>query len=431
MMVETLERGAGAPLRYVGRDPYQRATLLIVHGSVVLAGLDLTLPGNISATVPVALGLLPLWVGSVRRYALAPAFFGLVVVAVANGLVLSQISSVDHAVSTGDIVDELALFLSSVGAVGILLWARTQLPQARVVALFGTGALLHSLSSGTLSWKYGLALPTTLVVLGLVERHPRRALAVILVVALGVLGVLDDGRSYFGLCVLAATLSMLQARPAGSTTARSRRSRWFPALLFLGLATGLYYLASALLTGGYLGVEVQQRSIEQVETTGSLIAGGRPEWAATRELAKLHPSGYGVGVAPNWQDVVTGKRGLASINVDAGGYADNYMFGGHFRLHSVAADLWVAYGWGGLALALTVVVALVRSLSFAIAERSAPTSSCLLVALAMWFMLFGPIGSNWLEVCAAVGLVLLPRDRPGAAARAIPADQSPVTSSSS
>ena len=28
--------------------------------------------------------------------------------------------------------------------------------------------------------------------------------------------------------------------------------------------------------------------------------------------------------------------------------------------------------------------------------------------LALWFLLFGPIYTNWLEVCVALGLALLP-----------------------
>ena len=40
-------------------DPYERATLLLVQAAVILAGFDFARPGNISATLIVALALLP------------------------------------------------------------------------------------------------------------------------------------------------------------------------------------------------------------------------------------------------------------------------------------------------------------------------------------------------------------------------------------
>jgi hypothetical protein len=121
----------------------------------------------------------------------------------------------------------------------------------------------------------------------------------------------------------------------------------------------------------------------------------------------MRPLGYGAGVVPSWKDLTAGTAGLAKINVDTGGYANNYMFGGQFRLHSVLADLWVSFGPIGLALGLVILVALIRSLSFLIAERRAPTSVIFACSLGIWYMLFGPIYSNWIDVCAALGFALM------------------------
>jgi hypothetical protein len=146
-----------------------------------------------------------------------------------------------------------------------------------------------------------------------------------------------------------------------------------------------------------------------------LITGGRPEWAATRELVRLKPAGYGVGVVPDWTDRMTGKAGLASIGVDVDPFREQYMFGAQLELHSIAADLWAGYGWAGVALAAVVTFALVRSLSFALAGGQAPTYVLFAGVMALWYMLFGPIGSNWLDVCAALGFALVAADPPGSA----------------
>ena len=148
----------------------------------------------------------------------------------------------------------------------------------------------------------------------------------------------------------------------------------------------------------------------QTDTSGSVLSGGRPEWAATTASSCCSTlTGYGVGVKPNWSDLQAAKQGLDTINVDLEPHREQYMFGVVFNLHSIASDLWVGYGWIGVALAIVICLALVRSLSFQLAARTAPTSVILLAMLGVWFMLFGPFYSNWLEVCVSLGLVLVRR----------------------
>jgi hypothetical protein len=188
---------------------------------------------------------------------------------------------------------------------------------------------------------------------------------------------------------------------------------WFPAVLLAGIAATVYLFTMAMATSGALGQTVQERTTAQSES-GSLISGGRPEWAATRELVKLNPPGYGLGVVPNQTDRITGKAGLESINVEVDDFRERFMFGDQFELHSVAGSLWANYGWVGVALAATVTVALVRSLSFALAARQAPTYVLFAGIMALWYMLFGPMHSNWLDVSSALAFAL-------AAAHALPA----------
>ena len=386
-------------------DPYERANAQLLQLLVILVGFNLPLRFGMSATVPAVLALAPLWVRPLRRYPLAPLIVVVAVAAVPSGLVLGALSSVDHDVDPTYRAQGIALLLSGVAGLIVILWARQELSIQRVLVLFGVGALASHLLAGQTSWKFDLAVPTTLIVLGLVGRSSRRAAPALALIGLGVLGILDESRAFFGFCLLAATLTAWQMRPRSHAL-----NRWYPAMLIAGLASATYFLAAALLTGGYLGSELQERSTEQIETSGSILAGGRPEWAATRELIKLSPAGYGVGVVPAWEDVRAGRAGLSTINVELEPVRERYMFGGQFKLHSITADLWVSYGWVGVALAVLMLVGLVGGLSFSLATRQAPPAVIFMSLLGIWHMLLGPIFSNWLEVCVSLGVVLAARD---------------------
>jgi hypothetical protein len=407
-------RGLGAPhdAGDVGEATgFDRATLAIAHATVLTVGFDLHIGYGASATLLAAGVLLPLWAGTLGRYRLGPTIAALTVLTVLSGLVLRDLTAADRGFDPNVAALSVLLLLSGVAGLVLLLWARLWVPLHRVVALYGLGGLAGAVFEGNLSWKYALVVPTIYLVLGLVEGRPDRLLPVAAIVVLGVSGALFEARSVFGLSLLAAMLTLWQHRRRTGP-----RSRWTPALVLAGTAVVIYALTTALLTGGHLGEELQERSITQIERSGSLIGGGRPEWAVTRELVIRRPIGYGVGVVPSWEDFMAGNAGLRSINIVDRGYLQNYLFGGQFRLHSVAADLWVSYGLVGLALAGLMAVALIRSLSFSLAARAASTSGIFACVLALWYLLFGPIWSNWHDVCAAVGLTLLLQERGQASA---------------
>jgi hypothetical protein len=390
-------------------DVYARATRVIAGLAVVLVGVDERVGYGATAGFALAVLLLPLWLPVLRRYTLATLIAGLGALAAVSGYVLSELSSADHVVSATNRVQAIGLLGSGIAAFGLLLWAASQLPMHRIAMLYGAGALAGTIANGELSWKFNLAVPTTFLVLGALERHRAGVVPAAAILGLGVLGVADEARSYFAVCVVAATLTVWQLRPTRQArkTAATAHHRWFPVVLLAGLGIAVYFFTTSLATSGTLGETLKERSEAQVESSGSVIAGGRPEWAATRELLKLEPAGYGAGVVPTWADRIAGETGLAKINVDAGGYADNYMFGDAFELHSVAADLWVRFGWVGVALAAVMVAVIVRGLSFLLAARRAPTYLSFACILGLWYLLFGPMYSNWLDVCVALSLAAI------------------------
>jgi hypothetical protein len=391
-------------------DPYAKATALIVQVAVVVVGFHLKLGYGILASLPLALVLLPLWLRAVWQYTFAQLLTVLMVGAAVSGLVLSAIAAQDHEINPASRVQMTGLLLSGAAALVLILWARREIPLHRVVALYGFGGVVGAVVDGRISWKYGVALPATFLVLGLLERSGSRVRVALAVTALGIVGVLDDYRSYFAFCLLAATLTMWQTRPPG---ADRPLSRWWPVIILAAIGMAVYLLMTALMTSGYLGEEVQTRTVEQIEQSGWLLAGGRPEWAATTELMSLRPSGYGAGVLPNLEDIHTASAGLESINIGLNLERDRYMFGTEFRLHSIVADLWVRFGFVGVALAATILVAVVRSLSFSLARRTAATSVILAAVLVLWSLAFEPSYTYWVPVCVGIGLVLVPEDRDG------------------
>jgi hypothetical protein len=386
-------------------DPYAKATALIAQVAVFVVGFDLKSYG-LSASLPIALVLLPLWLRSVWQYTFAQLLTMLMAAAAVLGLVLSTIAAQDHEVNPASRVQMTGLLLSGAGALVLILWARREIPLHRVVALYGLGGVASAVVDGRLSWKYGVALPATFLILGLMERSGSRLRVAVVVTALGIVGLLDDYRSYFAFCLLAATLTVWQTRPQG---ADRPLNRWWPAILLAGLGLAMYLLITTLMASGYLGEAAQTRTVEQIERSGSLLAGGRPEWGATLELMKLRPSGYGAGVIPNLADIHNAAAGLESLNIGLNLERDRYMFGTEFRLHSLVADLWVRFGLIGVALAATILVAVVRSLSFSLAQRTASTSVILAAMLVLWSLAFEPSYTYWVPVCVAIGLVLVPR----------------------
>ena len=303
----------------------------------------------------------------------------------------------------------LGNLLSGASALVLVLWARRLIPLHRVVALYGLGGVVGGLVEGRLGWKFGIAIPATFLALGLVEASGSRDRPVAVVAALGVYSVFDGYRSFFACCVLAATLTVWQMRPNDEGR---ERSRWWPTILIAGLLTAGYMLMSTLITAGVLGEAIQERTTEQIEQSGSLLAGGRPEWAATMKLVRLKPSGYGVGVIPNLEDVHTAKAGLESINIGLNQERDRYMFGTEFRLHSILADLWVRYGVVGVALGRQDPRRHHPQPQLLPRRGAGQHRREILAALlALWSLFFEPSTTYWVRTCVAVGLVLVLRDQ--------------------
>lgn len=384
-----------------------RSTVNTAQVALFLTGMALALPFGANTAFIASAALAPVWLPAVGRFRFASALLGLAVLALLYGFLLADRASVDH-VLDGFIATETSLrFLGAFGTVGLILWARAFLPLSRIALVYGAGWLLTGLIQlpGTPNpWKFQLAFGVTFIVLGLVTARGRTSASVAAVLGLGLVSVLLDFRSWFAFCALTAGLIVWQARPR---PAASKPASRLLSLLFLGaLGVGSYVGATYAIVGGYLGDELQARSVAQIQASGSLIAGGRPEWTITWVLMQRNPLGFGVGVVPNSEDILAGKEGFSTVNVLFQPDYVDFLFGDQFKLHSMIADFWSHFGAPGLLLSLLIGGILLAGFTASLSRREASPLAIFLVVASMWDLAFQPIYSSLPSLALALGVVL-------------------------
>lgn len=407
----------------IERERRSNLTLTKLLAAVVAAGLGVGTPlvvlaAQLGQVVPAALGFrvsavialvtAPLWLAAALRHRAYRVVLVAVVICVPFGFLLASTSSDDHAISDTGALTATVELLALAATAGAVLWTTSHLGMRVVLMLYASGDLLSSVSQlGTTAndWKFVLSSPLSLFLLGLVCTRPRRPLLECgVLLSLAAVSAVSDSRSHMAFCAIVVGLVAWQGigpRLQGAT------GRLVQGVALAAMGVGAYLLGSSLLTSGRLGTEMQARTLAQIDNSGSLIGGGRPEWFATLELMAAQPWGFGVGVIPNTRDIVTGIHGLQGAKVyGASDYGAHYMFAGQFRLHAITADMWSRWGVFGILLAV-LVVALVANSVLALLQARAADSALLFVALnALWNMGFSPIYSNLPQIGLALGLLI-------------------------
>lgn len=405
---------AAAPATATPETPASRPSLPVTALAVALVlmvGLRYKLPlaGHGSTTATLAdLLLLPVCLSAVSPFRYARTLLVLTFTAVAGGTGLALLAVNEYQVSTTTAISEAVLILTGFLSVGVLLWAARVLTIARTALLYGlatlAGVSIDPSVWHTNPWKYAFALPSAIALLSLLGR---RSIVVQLSV-LGLLGVVSaafDYRSFFGFCMLTGVLLAWQ-QIGGWKPPRPKAA---PIIAVGGLGIVMYYLGTTLLVDGVLGRKLQERSEAQIQASGSLLIGGRPEWTGTVELMKLRPQGYGMGVIPGRAETIAVKTGFAGIHVDYNnGYIEHFMLGSTFRLHSIVADLWAATGVFGLLLCAMAVFILTGAFTVRLATRTATPLFIFMALLGLWDLGFGTSFTNLPDVTLALALALFP-----------------------
>jgi len=366
-------------------------------------GSNFATPGTI---LLIALAIPALF--SLGRYRHVGPLTLLLTASVASVPVLTTIALNDHEVVAQDsLAMTLALVIGAL-TVSAMLWARglIGLPNVAIAYSLGmiTQAALNPAAWSSNAWKYAFAFPTTVLLLALIYRANRRWATIVALVSLGTFSVLNDYRSYFGFFLITG-LVYLWRRNRVTILSRLQILGTFIGVATIGLA--VYWGGIWLSVSGFLGYRNQVVTLAQMETGESVLLSGRSESGAAIQLFLQRPLGYGPGVVPTTRDIDIGRTGLVGEGQDPeSSYVYGYLFNGGFKLHSIAADLWVNFGLGGLALAIAVAVVLVLAFGKLLSASSPAALPIFIILVALWDLAFSPIGSNINELVLALGLVI-------------------------
>ncbi|MBC7723500.1 MAG: hypothetical protein H7146_01960 [Burkholderiaceae bacterium] len=409
-------RSGTPPNAFVGAVAPTRVTVGIAAVALLLIGARIVLPQGLTVGTIVAIALLPSWWPALASFRGARVFVAIGTLAVISGLWLTGFSAVDHRVSGVLLTSNSLLIIGIVAAVGVVVWARTVMGDHWVAAWFGLGLLFSIEPESTLflsnPWKFGFSTGITIVLLALAHRYGSRWVEILVLVALAGASAVTDARSSFAILLLSVVLTAWQLRPKRPSK-RTSAVRFVAAMSVIGFV--VYNVGQTLLLDGYLGDAARERSVAQIDTSGSLILGGRPEFAATIALMTGRPLGYGSGILPSTSDITVAKTGMAAIGYQPNnGYVEIYMFGDRFELHSVFGDLWASFGIPGLLVAGIIVVLAIRGLSVLIPNNGASAVLIYLAVRGFWNLFFGPLYGSSSLLIPLMGLVLLRVTAPGA-----------------
>lgn len=307
---------------------------------------------------------------------------------------------------------EAALPVGLLGGVIGAYWSITILGFHRFLLLSLAGSLAAvPLSSGSFHsnpWKYGLALPISILAILLVARN--RVLLVLVVLLLAGVSVRADLRLWIALLAIVTLVTVFAGnrwtRPPGS------------GVVSLGLVTvaasmTALWLITQAATSGMLGTSMQERTRQQLEgANGNLLLGGRPEWGAAIALWQENPFGIGIGVAPSLNDywIAIGNmpfsnRGLQEISTVAISFKR-----GQINFHSTFWNFWGFYGAAGVILVVLALIYLAHATMATIAATksiSLKASLTLLLLSGIWNILFSPTDVSQLVIALATALYTL------------------------
>lgn len=366
---------------------YERAAAVI---ACVIVAARFPIQQALTVGIVMALALSPVWTGALRRYRGAAAVVVLGVLALASGVLLTGAKQTTNSIGSSTLQINSLVLLSLVAGIGTLLWARTVLGTRGVATWFGVGLLIGTVFSnqGDNAWKYAYSVPVIVLVLALCMRTGRRTVELLALIGLAVVSAANDSRSATSVLAMAAAMTLWQpvrSRLGGHSTP----ARTLVTFAMVGLIS--FAALQTFILNGVFGESAMERTAAQIQVSGSVVTGGRPEIGATLALFLHSPLGYGSGTLPSVRDVLVAKGGMQDLNYQPDNrYVEGYLFGNGFELHSVIGDLWARFGLVGLALALTLLTLIILGAASRVADGTASALLAYLTIQAVWDLFFSP-----------------------------------------
>ena len=353
-------------------------------------GLRINIAGPFSTALVIPVLLIPVWLSTVAPLG-AKRIPILGCLAIITGLMLNDAMAVTHEISTPVTLQQITIILEVIIGGGSLVWSRETIGSAPTAFWFGLGMMGHELVTGLSSdhaWKLDLSVPVTICLLAASWWRGSFSTEIASVITLALISAANDSRSaasILGMTMLVLLWQRWRSRAMGHST---------PVRVLVQLAiigTFSYFVMQAFILEGFLGAASEARSEAQLQSSGSLLLGGRPEIGATVALLSVFPLGLGMGVVPSVGDVNVAKSGMMALNYDPNnGYVERYMFGGGIEVHSGIGDLWLRCGLVGLAFALVMLSTVIVGAAGKIAIGRCPALIAMLAIQVAWDAMFSP-----------------------------------------
>ena len=386
--------------------------LAVVTATVVTltisAPLPPPLPGWLTLGALAAVPLAPFCLRLLRQTPQYRPLVALISSAIVVGLLLPFVSvtydngrSFDAAVAVIEVGQIIGIVLSLLSA----LWSLRVLGLTRFLVLWSAGLLVSAplLFSRFAEnpWKFGWALPVTLLLLIATSRS--RAGVTLALALLMIISASFDHRSWALILLAATSAAFLTRRDAD-------RGKYRPSTIVGALA--VFFVSGQLLLqailSGRLGEAAAMRTATQLSYDSNPLLAGRPEWGAALQLFQNNPLGYGLGVRPNLDDWLMAVRSMpvAEALQDNSGVA-TYFRAGIIEFHSNFWNFWSHYGFAGIAL-----IACMGWIFFSAIAREAsgarrgvpPIWLTVLMTAMLWDLLFSPTVPSTLGVALAIGI---------------------------
>jgi hypothetical protein len=334
-------------------------------------------------------------------------------IAACSGLILRFIALEIHLVTNSP--TQLSMILLWVFAFPLLVvagyWALERVDVFRgVVVTFAGAAAASILNAQEFSWKGNLGIFVTLVFLALAAR--KLQLTRVILAGSAVANALSDSRTMALIAVIVLLCTYLTSTHLDWVRQNPKKSLF---LITGGFLTMSLVMAQAMLSG-LMGQDIRRRTLLQVSGGRDLITAGRTEWAASLELFKQSPLGFGAGVTPG--------GGMQTDAIDAvqlagGDYSNAFywtysVFGERTDLHSTLANLWVHFSVGGVILAVAIATVFAAATPNAVGLiRNLGAWPLFAVLTGSWDLLFSPMGNSdriIMALLAAAVLIYLHRN---------------------
>lgn len=385
-----------------------RGLILLTLFLLPIRSITVLASGTVNVGFLAAVGLIPFL--AIRKFPTGAVRWLAVVLlaAIGSAPVLMQ-----HSIAVGRLIDAQAalneiLVVVKAACIAIVSYISSRREGLRRTAIaFNLGLCANYATQlegiSVNPWKYGFALPASLVLLAVLSAGTRVLPLLAGLSVLGVITVFFDYRSFWGFLALTGLLLVL--RRHGQFARSSLRMK----LILLSVAALFVYSAVVnLALSGYLGERNRLVTAEQLRSGGSLLSAGRLEWHVSLALFSETPWGYGPGFIPGWAE-----RGIAYSSLMKSGlpydarYVEGYLMGKSMELHSIAADLWAQFGLLGLLASSILLGILVSGLVRALdpeCDSAAVMILCTLISL--WDLAFSPLPTNLPGVAFALGAVV-------------------------